>query len=113
MDIPTSDRFGRRTPVIWVIVAVLVALNFWYDYHHPLGIILDVIAAVVLLIWCFGKSIKRQSGGEFGSVETNRKVEKAAIELVTRRYEQDGSVGNQSQWRVFVLWRDDAGRRSV
>ena len=29
-------------------------------------------------------------GGGFGSVETNRRVEKTAIEFVRRRYEQDG-----------------------
>jgi hypothetical protein len=33
---------------------------------------------------------KRRSEGGFGSVETNRKVEKAAIEFVRSRYEQDG-----------------------
>jgi Domain of unknown function (DUF3883) len=32
----------------------------------------------------------RGKGGGFGSVETNRRVEKAAIEFVKRRYEQDG-----------------------
>jgi len=32
----------------------------------------------------------RGKGGGFGSVETNRRVEKAAVEFVRRRYEQDG-----------------------
>ena len=32
----------------------------------------------------------RAAGGGFGSVETNRRVEKAAIEFVRGRYEQDG-----------------------
>jgi Domain of unknown function (DUF3883) len=32
----------------------------------------------------------RGKGGGFGSIETNRRVEKAAVEFVRRRYEQDG-----------------------
>ena len=34
----------------------------------------------------------RAAGGGFSSVETNRRVEKAAIELVKRCYTQDGLV---------------------
>jgi hypothetical protein len=34
--------------------------------------------------------VSKRGGGGFGSVETNRRVEKAAIEFVTRRYEEDG-----------------------
>jgi hypothetical protein len=56
MEIPSSDRFRRRSPGFCVIVAVLVALNVWYDYYHPLGIMFDVVGAVVLLIWYLGKS---------------------------------------------------------
>jgi len=37
-----------------------------------------------------GPVSNRGGRGGFGSVETNRRVEKAAIELVTRRYEEDG-----------------------
>jgi hypothetical protein len=39
-----------------VIVGALLALNVWYDYHHPLGIMFDVVLAVVLLIWYLNKS---------------------------------------------------------
>jgi hypothetical protein len=34
--------------------------------------------------------VSKGGGGGFGSVETNRRVEKAAIEFVTRRYEENG-----------------------
>jgi hypothetical protein len=56
MEIPSSDRLGRRSPAFWLIVGVLILLNVWYDYYHPLGIIFDVILAVVLLIWYLNKS---------------------------------------------------------
>ena len=52
----SSDRLARRSPAFWVIVVVLVALNVWYDYYHPLGIIFDVILAVVVLIWYLNRS---------------------------------------------------------
>ncbi len=29
-----------------MIVALLLALNVWYDYHHPLGIMFDVVLGV-------------------------------------------------------------------
>jgi hypothetical protein len=56
MENPPSDRLGRRSPLTWVIVGVLILLNVWYDYYHPLGIMFDVVLAVVLLIWYLNKS---------------------------------------------------------
>jgi hypothetical protein len=56
MGIPPSDRLARRSPAFWVIVVVLGALNVWYDYYHPLGIVFDVVGAVVVLIWYLNKS---------------------------------------------------------
>jgi hypothetical protein len=50
-----SDRFGR-SPAFWVMVGVLILLNIWYDNYHPLGIMFDVVGAVVLLIWYLDKS---------------------------------------------------------
>jgi len=41
----------ERSPAFWVIVGVLVLLNIWFDYYHPLGIVFDVVLAVFLLIW--------------------------------------------------------------
>ena len=34
---------------LWVIVALVLALNFWFDYYHPLGLIFDLLVGVVLL----------------------------------------------------------------
>ncbi len=53
---PPSGRLARRSPAFWVIVVVVLALNIWYDYYHPLGIVFDVVLAVVLLIWYLNKS---------------------------------------------------------
>lgn len=47
---------ATRSPASWVMVSALLALNVWYDYHHPLGIVFDVVLAVALLIWYLGKS---------------------------------------------------------
>jgi DNA-directed RNA polymerase subunit RPC12/RpoP len=56
METTFLDRLKPRSPVSWVILAVLIALNVWYDYHHPLGIMFDVVLAVGLLIWYLSKS---------------------------------------------------------
>jgi hypothetical protein len=32
----------------WIIVAVLVGVNCWFDYHHPTRILFDVL---ILIIW--------------------------------------------------------------
>jgi hypothetical protein len=34
---------------LWVIVALVLGLNFWFDYYHPLGLIFDLLVGVVLL----------------------------------------------------------------
>ena len=56
MEIPSPDRLARRSPAFWVMVVVLLGLNVWYDYRHPLGIMFDVVLAVVLLVWYLSKS---------------------------------------------------------
>jgi hypothetical protein len=56
MENPPFDRYGRRSPVLWVIVGVLILLNVWFDYYHPLGFIFDVVVGVVLLIRYLNKS---------------------------------------------------------
>ncbi len=55
METPSSGRLGR-SPAFWVIVGVLILLNVWYDYYHPLGIMFDVVLAVGLLVWYLSKS---------------------------------------------------------
>jgi hypothetical protein len=56
VETPPSDRPARRSPAFWVLVGAVVLLNIWYDYHHPLGIIFDVVLASALLIWYVSKS---------------------------------------------------------
>lgn len=40
----------EKSPGLWVIVAVVVGINLWFDYYHPPGFILDGIILIVLLI---------------------------------------------------------------
>jgi|HubBroStandDraft_6_1064221.scaffolds.fasta_scaffold90848_2 hypothetical protein len=44
------DRLKGRSPVFRAFLALLLALNFWFDYHHPRGIIFDVVILIVLAI---------------------------------------------------------------
>lgn len=56
----------------------------------------------------------RGKGGGFGSVETNRRVEKAAIEFVRRRYEQDGwSVQSVEAEKVGYDLRCERGEEQL
>jgi hypothetical protein len=42
--------------MVVVFIVAAVVLNVWYDYHHPLGIIFDVILALALAVRYMGKS---------------------------------------------------------
>jgi hypothetical protein len=55
---------------------------------RPVGTLAPDSAVVAAALAGEGPICRR--GGGFGSVETNRRVEKAAIEFVTRQYENDG-----------------------
>jgi hypothetical protein len=43
-----SDARREQPWSFWIIVAVIVVLNGWFDYYHPRGILFDVI---FLMIW--------------------------------------------------------------
>jgi hypothetical protein len=43
------DRLGKHPAALWVFIP-LVVLNIWFDYYHPLGIVLDVIILPVLFV---------------------------------------------------------------
>ena len=43
------DRLREHPAMLWVFIPI-VALNIWFDYHHPGGIVLDVIIVLALLI---------------------------------------------------------------
>ena len=49
MQDEVSNR-TRKGPVFWCIMAVIVPLNLWFDYYHPLGFLFDVIILVVLVV---------------------------------------------------------------
>jgi hypothetical protein len=43
-----GSPYNYRRPWFWLILIPLLSLNLWFDYHHPLGILLDV--AIVLFL---------------------------------------------------------------
>jgi hypothetical protein len=44
----SSSPFERNRG-FWWIVAVLVGLNLWFDYYHPLGFLFDIIILIVVI----------------------------------------------------------------
>ena len=36
---------------LWFVALILLALNFWFDYYHPLGILFDVL---IIAAWLLG-----------------------------------------------------------
>jgi hypothetical protein len=39
----------------WIIVAVLAALNCWWDYYHPSGILFGII---IVIIWAVKSDVR-------------------------------------------------------
>jgi hypothetical protein len=56
METTPSERPTRVSPVAWAIIVAVVLLNIWYDYHHPRGIILDIIIALIVVVRYLNKS---------------------------------------------------------
>jgi hypothetical protein len=60
LSIPDDKRAGRsrqfvprsRTSfmMIGIVGAIVIGMNVWFDYHHPLGILFDIILAIVLVV---------------------------------------------------------------
>lgn len=58
LSIPDDKRAGRfnlfdkpgRSWFDWCIFLVVLVLNGWFDYYHPLGILLDIIFVIVFVI---------------------------------------------------------------
>jgi hypothetical protein len=57
---------------------------------RPIGTLAPDSAVVAAALADEGSTSNGRKGGGFGSVETNRRVEKAAIDFVRRKYEHDG-----------------------
>ena len=45
-----SSRFDKSPAFWWIVVAVIVGLNLWYDYYHPGWLILDAIILIVVIV---------------------------------------------------------------
>jgi hypothetical protein len=45
-----SKLFESQRVAVGGIIAAIVALNAWYDYYHPLGLIFDAIILIVLTL---------------------------------------------------------------
>jgi hypothetical protein len=43
------DWLRKHRGALWVLIPV-VALDIWFDYYHPRGIVLDVIIVLALFI---------------------------------------------------------------
>jgi len=48
------DWLRHLPPKIWGGIVCIVAFNAWYDYYHPLGLIVDGIILAGLIIWFAG-----------------------------------------------------------
>ena len=80
---------------------------------RPVGT-LSPDSAVVAAALAGEGQVSKKGGGGFGSVETNRRVEKAAIEFVTRHYEEDGwTVGSVEAQKVGYDLRCDKGNEQA
>jgi hypothetical protein len=44
-----GDRLRKHPAALWVLAPV-VALNIWFDYYHPGGILIDIIIVLVLVL---------------------------------------------------------------
>jgi len=43
-----ADRLRQNPKILWVLVPA-IALNLWFDYYHPVGVVMDIIIVLVLL----------------------------------------------------------------
>ena len=48
---------------VWILGAILIALNLWWDLHHTGGFVLDVVFLILLLIF-YPKYRKRHRNGQ-------------------------------------------------
>jgi hypothetical protein len=39
----------------WIFLVVVVVLNCWFDFHHPSGILFDII---IVIIWAILSDIR-------------------------------------------------------
>ena len=55
MSVVDSKLPDRRPNIVanlrrlWPLLLIILGLNFWWDYYHPLGFFFDVIILIVVL----------------------------------------------------------------
>ena len=59
LSFPYNKRAGGRVSLFdrserpwtfWTMVAILIGLNGWFDYYHPLGLLFDIIIVIALVV---------------------------------------------------------------
>jgi len=49
-----ADGFPKRSRkeriFLWRLIAIMVGLNFWTDYYHPGGFLIDTILLIVVFV---------------------------------------------------------------
>ena len=43
------EKLKTRPRSFWAFVLVILGLNIWWDFYHPLGILLDVVLLTYFL----------------------------------------------------------------
>jgi len=43
-----SDARRKHPWTFWTTLVVVLALNGWYDYYHPVAILFDIIIVIIL-----------------------------------------------------------------
>jgi len=56
MESEPSKPPRKISALAWLILAVALGLNFWFDYYHPLGWFFDVVILVVFAVRADRKS---------------------------------------------------------
>ncbi len=59
MGNPLRKSPRKITVAVWLIIAVSLGVNFWMNYYHPIGWLLDVIILVVLIGRLYPSDSKR------------------------------------------------------
>ena len=59
LSIPDDKRAGGRVSLFekperpwsfWILIAIIIGLNGWFDYYHPRGLLLDIILVIALVV---------------------------------------------------------------
>jgi hypothetical protein len=52
MSVADNHRRTKTHPAVWVMLALILAVNLWFDYHHPIWLVIDaIVLAAVGFSW--------------------------------------------------------------